>query len=408
MQRIAGGEWGLSEYRDAVLCLLRRQRDAGPAMASMLERLSRLHPHSLLLPVNRGRWALANALSGLARMRPGKTEVVYPAYICASVIEAIEATGLVPVPADIGPDLNVGVAQAAAAIGDRTLAVIAVHIYGCPAPVAELEKFCRDRGIFLIDDAACLVGVAADEGRMLGGFGDAGVISFTASKSIVAGGFNAGGLLLVNNPELLPAIRQAWETLPAARFRISDLLLFLRDEQFGLYRRMPIYYWSALRRRLFAQCEGRHSCPPARMANISAQLALRQIDSLDRRIAGRIKVAETFHRSLSAMPGIGFPQYQRGRYLTRIMLQLPEGSDLAAVRGGLRRRGIETRRGYDLDLRYGDCCPRARAVAPLLVEVPSHSQMEDAAIERICEALSEVVGGAGRSHGRMQQSAAAE
>ncbi|HEU0156736.1 MAG TPA: DegT/DnrJ/EryC1/StrS family aminotransferase [Stellaceae bacterium] len=407
IERLVCAEWGWAEYREAADCLLFERPRSGAGCAAMLAEFSRLYPQSVFLPVNRGRLALASALRVLARTRSGKTEVIYPAYICASVIAAIERAGLVPVPADIGPDLNIDVAQAARVVGSNTLAIIAAHVYGCPTAVGEFEKLCRSRDIFLVDDAACLVGVAGDDGRMLGSFGAAGIVSFTASKSIVSGGFNAGGLLLVNDPELVPAMRREWEALPEPRFQISDLLLFLRDQQLETYSRSAVYYWSALRRRLSRHYDGRHICPPARMADFSARLALRQLASLDRRIAGRVRVAEAFARRVAAMPGIGFPQYRPGRYLTRIVLQLPTGSDLAAVQAGLRQHGIETRRGYELDLRYGNAFARALAVAPLLIELPSHSRMAEAAIDRICAALGEVVGGAAFAPCPMRQSAIA-
>jgi dTDP-4-amino-4,6-dideoxygalactose transaminase len=406
MQRLVCAEWGWAEYRDAAACLAGGRQNSGGAVAALLDAFASLYPGSVPLPVNRGRVALTLALRAFARLKPGKTEVVYPAYICASVIAAIEAAGLVPVPADIGPDLNMGVAQAARAVGENTLAIVAVHIYGCPAPVAEFQEFCRARRLFLIDDAACLVGVEGESGRMLGAFGDAGVVSFTASKSIVAGGFNAGGLLLVNNPELEPALRREWAALPAPRFRLSDFLLFLRDQQLETYSRAVCYYWSAARRRLSRRYDGRHDCPPSRIANISALLATTQLGSLDRRVAGRIRIAEEFHRALAAVPEIGFPQYRAGRYLTRIVLQLPPGAGLGRVRAGLRRQGIETRRGYGLDLRHGKAFPRALALAPQLIEVPSHSRMDRAVIERICAALGKSAGATAVTAGQSRQPAA--
>lgn len=411
MQRLVCAEWGWAEYHDAMACLTRAHRDADAALEELLDAWAGFYPGVVPLPVNRGRFALSLALRAFARLAPQKTEVVHPAYICASVIEAIEQAALVPVPADIGPDLNMGVAEAARLVGDNTLAVVAVHVYGCPAPVAELEEFCRARGVFLIDDAACLGGIAAEDGRMLGAFGDAGVISFTASKSIVTGGFNAGGLLLANSPELAPALRREWEALPPPRFRLGDFLLFLRDQQLEPYTRTATYYWSVLRRRLSSRYDGRPACPPARMSEISARVAMRQLASLPSRIAGRIRVADSFRHCLAGVPEITFPQYAPERYLTRIVLQLPAGSIGAVVRAALRRRGIETRRGYDLDLRFGNAFPRALAVAPLLIEVPSHSRMEEAAVERICAALGESLGTAAAATPvgyRSRQSVAAE
>ena len=391
MQRIVYAEWGWPEYREVFSCLLRRRQDQGDKLGEMLANFEKFFPGSALLPVNRGRFALKLALRVFAELEPHKTEVVYPAYICSSVIEMIEEAGLVPVPADVGPDLNLDVANAERAVTKKTLAVVAVHMYGCPAPAAALEQFCKERRIFLVDDAATLAGITADRGRMLGGFGDAGLISFTASKSIVAGGFNAGGLLLVNNPALLAPMQRAWAALPEPRFGVGDFLTFLRDQQLEPYAQAAIYYYGAVQRRLFGRSNRSRACPPRRMANINAFVIIRQLRSLDQRIAGRIRIVESFGRRIAAIPGVCFPQYQPGRYLTRIVLLLPEGTEVSSIRAALWRRGVGTRRGYQLDFRHGSTFPAAAQIAPRLLEVPSHSRQREAEVERICAALAAVV-----------------
>jgi hypothetical protein len=45
-------------------------------------------------------------------------------------------------------------AEMVAAIDADTLAVVAPHMYGCPASIAEIEALCRSKGVFLVDDAA--------------------------------------------------------------------------------------------------------------------------------------------------------------------------------------------------------------------------------------------------------------
>jgi dTDP-4-amino-4,6-dideoxygalactose transaminase len=391
MQRIVYAEWGWPEYREVLGCLLCGRQNRGDELGEMLEKFEKFYPDSTVLPVNRGRVALKLALMVFAKLEPHKTEVVYPAYICASVIEMIEEAGLVPVPADIGEDLNLGVAEAARAVTKKTLAIVAVHMYGCPAPVTPLEQFCREHRIFLIDDAATLVGIPGPRGRVLGGFGDAGLISFTASKSIVAGGFNAGGLLLVNNPDLVAAMRREWVGLPDPCFSIGDFLTFLRDQQLQPYAQAATYYYSAINHRLFRKSGGDRACPPRRMANVNALVTMRQLQSLDQRIAGRTRVAESFAHRIAAIPGVVFPQYHPGRYLTRVVLLLPEGAQIASIRAALSRRGIGTRCGYELDFRHGSTFPRATQIAPRLLEVASHSRQKEADIERICAALAEVL-----------------
>ena len=386
MQEIVCAEWTWREYRDVLHCFLHGNRDAGRHIGEMLAIFSELFPKSTLFPVNRGRVALGLALRAFAKLEPRKRQVIYPAYICESVPEAIEGAGLAAVPADVGVDLNLGPEHLEATVGRDTLAVIAVHAYGCPASITELERFCRQRAIFLIDDAANVVGVHSENGRMLGGFGDAGVISFTASKSVVAGGYNAGGLLLVNNPEIIDTARREWETLPEPSYGIADFLLFLRDLQFERYTRYATYYYSALNRRVFGKVAS-HPWSPARMPNISAATAIRQLQSLPGRIAGRVRVAALFERHLASLPGVLFPQYAPDRYLTRILVLLPEHVDREAVRSSLRRRGFGTRRGYSVKLRKGPDSLAISAIAPRLLELPSHSRMTDSAVATICAAL---------------------
>jgi dTDP-4-amino-4,6-dideoxygalactose transaminase len=391
MQRIIYGEWGWHEYRDVLSCFLRGRQNVGDALAGMLALFGEFYPGSVLLPVSRGRVALRLALQAFARLEPRRTEVVYPAYICWSVIEMIEQAGLVPVPADVGADLNLGIGEVEKALTAKTLAIVAVHMYGCPAPIAALEDLCRGRGIFLVDDAATVVGVAVDRGRMLGGFGDAGLISFTTSKSIVTGGYNAGGLLLVNNPELVAPMQREWAALPQPRFAGGDFLLFLRDQQLEPYMHAATYYYQAVRRRLSRRPDSRHACPPTRMANVSAVVAIRQLQSLDERIAGRIRVAECFHQEIAQISGICFPQYRTGRYLTRVLLLLPKNTDVSSIRASLSHRGIATRRGYELDVRHGCAFPRAARMAPRLLEMPSHSRLGEGAVKKICAALAETL-----------------
>jgi dTDP-4-amino-4,6-dideoxygalactose transaminase len=387
MQRIVTFEWEWGEYEDAFRCLLRGTHNHGPEMAEMVARFGEMFPTSLVLPVNRGRFALKIALEVFAGLEPCRTEVIYPAYICDSVIEMIEQAGLVPRPADVGRELTIGVDDVERVVTDKTLAVIGVHAYGCPAPIKALEEYAGARQIFLIDDAANVAGVGVDGGKMLGGFGDAGVISFTNSKTLVAGGLNAGGLLLVNNPELAGAMGRAWAALPDPNYSAMDFLLFYRDNRFGRYSRLATYYYNRLLHRAFTK----RPCPPSRMANIDAAIVLRQLVSLPQRLSGRIKVAESFHRHLGALPGVTFPQYRQGRYLTRVLLQLPPGSDLPTIRASLLRRGFETRRGYELDLRHGHTFPRAAQMAPRLIEVPSHSRTADGHVRTLCSSVAEIL-----------------
>jgi hypothetical protein len=84
--------------------------------------------------------AMHLALLGMKRLRPGKSEVVIPAWCCPSVAQAVLQAELVPVLADLDPDTF---AYSAASLRDvvteRTLAVLLVHFFGIRVPVPDLR-----------------------------------------------------------------------------------------------------------------------------------------------------------------------------------------------------------------------------------------------------------------------------
>src|SRR3977135_2592820 len=82
-------------------------------------------------------------------------EVVVPSFTFYASVEAIPATGATPVFCDIDPDSFCATADTArAALPPRTKAVIAVHLFGNVAPVAEIEAL----GVPVLEDAAQAVG----------------------------------------------------------------------------------------------------------------------------------------------------------------------------------------------------------------------------------------------------------
>jgi dTDP-4-amino-4,6-dideoxygalactose transaminase len=92
----------------------------------------------------------------------------------------------------------------AKALEHEPRAAILVHVGGHIAfEVEEIAAFCRDRGIFLIEDCAHAHG-AAWNGRRPGTWGDAGIWSFAATKTISTG---EGGMVVSRHPELLAYAR---------------------------------------------------------------------------------------------------------------------------------------------------------------------------------------------------------
>jgi dTDP-4-amino-4,6-dideoxygalactose transaminase len=138
--------------------------------------------------VGNGLDALALVLRGyreLGRLREGD-EVIVPAHTFIASFLAITGNRLVPVPVEPHPlTYNIDPARVAAAIGPRTRAIMAVHLYGQLADMAALGAIARQHGLLLLEDAAQAHG-ARLAGRRAGAFGDAAGFSFFPTKNLGA------------------------------------------------------------------------------------------------------------------------------------------------------------------------------------------------------------------------------
>ena len=132
-------------------------------------------------------------------------EVIVPSYTFIATAHALDWLGVTPVFADIDPVThNLDPAAVRRAVTSRTSAILGVHLWGRGAPVAELQAIAGAHGLPLIFDAAHAFGCSID-GRMIGGFGRAEVLSFHATKF-----FNTfeGGAIVTNEDELADTMRR--------------------------------------------------------------------------------------------------------------------------------------------------------------------------------------------------------
>lgn len=130
-----------------------------------------------------GKAALYHCLLSLGLKRGDK--VLVPNYICSSILVPIDKLGLKPVYYDINErDLNASIDSIKwNKENDSSIkAVLVASMYGNPADLETIERYCRERQLFLIDDAAQSFG-AKTNGRYVGTFGDAGFFSFSPGKA---------------------------------------------------------------------------------------------------------------------------------------------------------------------------------------------------------------------------------
>jgi dTDP-4-amino-4,6-dideoxygalactose transaminase len=186
----------IPELREALDAVLESgQFVFGPNVSAFEEEAARYLGVRETIGVGNGTDAIVLVLNAL-EIRTGD-EVICPAFTFYATAEAIARAGATPVFADIDPQtLNLDPERVAERITPRTKAIVPVHLYGRPAPLADLAQL----GPPLIEDAAQAFGSPS-----IASAGVASTFSFYPTKNLF--GLGDGGLVAVNDPELAERIR---------------------------------------------------------------------------------------------------------------------------------------------------------------------------------------------------------
>ncbi len=242
---------------EAVVAVLRSGRLAlGPA-AEAFEAAVRAYvgvAHAVAVSSGTAALHLAVRACGLG---PGD-EVLVPSFTFAASVNAILYEGARPIFVDVEPETYaLDPAKLEAAVGPRTRAIMAVDVFGHPAPWDEIEAIAGRRGLRVIDDSCEALG-AEHRGRKIGRFGDVATFAFYPNKQITTG---EGGMLVTGDAQIAALARSlrnqgrgemgAWlehpnlgynyrldemsSALGASQMRRLPELLARRDAVAGLY-----------------------------------------------------------------------------------------------------------------------------------------------------------------------------
>ncbi len=171
---------------------------SGPKVASFEENFAAAHEAGHCVCVNSGTAALHIALEALG-IKAGD-EVIVPSNTFIATAEAVSLTGATPVFCDCDADhANITAKAAEERITPKTKAIIAVHLFGQPAPLDELVALAEKKGLMLIEDCA-QAHLATYKGKPVGTFGECGCFSFYPGKNLGACG--EGGAVITNKTEL--------------------------------------------------------------------------------------------------------------------------------------------------------------------------------------------------------------
>ncbi len=306
-----------------------------------------------------------------AGIGPGD-EVIVPAFTFFASAGAVARVGAVPVFADVDPGtLNLSAEAAAAKVTSRTAAVLAVHLFGCPAPVGEIRRAVGEaagRQIPVLEDAAQAVGAAAKEGPC-GGMGLAAGFSCFPTKNLSALG--DAGFVSTRDGDLAGRVRR------------------LREHgQDGSYRHAEV---------------GRN----ARMDSLQAAVLLERLPQLLAWNAAR-QVGAARYRELLAEAGLletvvplrAHPGHVYHQFVVQV-----EGRGV--LRAALQEVGIGTAVYYPLPLHLQPCfarlggregdLPVCERAAGRVLALPIHPGVTDAGRREVVAALARILERAGSS-----------
>lgn len=264
--------------------------------------------------------ALHAALS-VSGIGPGD-EVVVPSLSFIATANAVVHAGARPVFADIDPETcNVTAETIREVITPKTRAVIPVHQMGLPVDLEPMMNLCRERGLVLIEDAACAAG-SKYKGKRIGGHGNIACFSFHPRKIITTG---EGGMVTTDDSATADKLR---------RFRHHGMSV--SDIERHMARKVIIETYPEIGYNY-------------RMTDIQAAVGLAQLQKLQHIIERRCEIAAVYDKELRRFPCIRVPEVPEYAYHNHQSYWIEILGSSSVSRDGLMQKlfeeGIATRRG---------------------------------------------------------------
>jgi dTDP-4-amino-4,6-dideoxygalactose transaminase len=270
-----------------------------------------------------------------------------------------------PVFADIDPvTLNLDPEAAAAAVTERTGALLPVHVFGYPADIPAFERL----GVPIVEDACEALGAVHSGGTPVGGNGHPAAFGFYANKQLTTG---EGGMLTTADPEIKERVDSERN-----QGRAPDMDWLDHD-------RLGFNY---------------------RLSDIACALGLAQLERLEALLAGRSRVAALYREALAGVEGLELPcpdtgGNRRGWFV--FVVQLPRGVDRDGTVRALGQLGIPSKPYFpavhlmtyyreNFGHRKGEF-PVCEDVAARSIALPFFPEMSEGQVARVAEALAEVV-----------------
>ncbi|HUU83865.1 MAG TPA: DegT/DnrJ/EryC1/StrS family aminotransferase [Phycisphaerae bacterium] len=300
---------------------------------------------------------------------PGHEVITTPFSFVASANCAL-FEGARPVFADIDADTwNIDPRRVAAAVTDRTKAVIPVDVFGQVADLDPILELARSRGLKVIEDSCEAVG-GRYKGKRAGSIGDAGTFGFYPNKQITTG---EGGMIVTDDED------------------VAGLVRSMRNQGRGTDGG-----W-------LAHCRLGYNF---RLSDINCALGIVQLERIDEILANRRRVAELYLKRLADETRVRtqriIDDVEMSWFVFVVRLAdeyAPQARDEILVR--LREEGIGCSNYFapihlqpfyveQFGYREGDF-PVAEALSARTIALPFHAGLTESDIDRVCTSLQRLL-----------------
>jgi len=360
------GSEELDQVRD---CLERQWIGMGPKTAALESALAGHLGVDDFVLLNSGSNALHMAVHLLDIPVGSNAEIILPSYTWVACASAVMLCGLKPVFCDIDPKtMNLNAATVERVISPRSVAIMAVHYAGLPAPVAELARF----GLPVIEDAAHAIDSRVGK-QACGTIGNIGIFSFDSVKNLAMG--EGGGLVA----------RDSRQLQRARSLRLCGIT--------------KTGYEASWKQERWWEHEILEAFPKMSPSDLSAAVGLAQLSKLKAAQARRAEIWAHYQRELGGISWIQCPSDapagDRHSYFTYcVLVQNGRRDRLASY---LLEKGIYTTlRFHPLHLsplyRSGASLPATEELMDHALNLPLHPGLSDSDLVRIVEAVRKFPG----------------
>jgi len=312
------------------------------------------------LTTSNGTTALHLVLVALG-IKPGD-EVIVPDITFVATGNAVKYVGAQAVIVDIEEDtLCIDPESVKKAITPKTKAIIAVHLYGHPANMEEINKIAGEYGIIVIEDAAEAHGAEVN-GKKVGSLGHVGTFSFYGNKIITTG---EGGMITTNDENLYERMRH------------------LRDHAMSKEKR----YWHT------------EVGFNYRMTNVQAALGLAQLERIDEIIAKKRLIFEWYKEGLKDIEGIKLnyeaPWAKNVYWMVCLEVEGYTEKQRDELMKRLKEKNIDTRPYFyplsDMPMFEKADTPIAHKVYQRGLNLPSYFDITKDQVDYVCKTIKELL-----------------